>query len=475
MGSEQKESIALVNVVLDKINYFPGDKITGFIKILPKPNINPKSFNVKKIIFSIFQQKNWQSYMFSEEQKSSSTGQSNKNYICEKTKVFNEFKKKDISEGLQIPFIYIIPKEITPTLEWPHAKFEFAYIRNFFSVKIPELNYENQILIIIQKPPDKIQKPIIISEKKNEGKIIIQASCPQSSYAILSQIPLSLSIDTIQSGTKIKEITVKLKRNLDFGYLSDLKKSRNYKEVMYYETRKVNGPKENFLFQIPFKDGSDIKYHVTQAMLDTTNEICCLIPNVDTDIIKVYYYIKITMVVDKLLSKNIELKMKVYFHSKDEKKTNENIFDHFGQRFTLINHGKLKFNNDDPYTNNNFNMTNINNMNRLNNLNKLNNLNNDQLLFIGGNVNNIFNNNNNPNTNNNIINNLKGNKIEYKLSNSLLNDPNRKIIKEKKNNFPSQTMVNNNNGNDLDLPSLTEVQKGQYEYNKMKNFQYPET
>ena len=486
MGSSQKEAKAKVNVILDTIIFLPGENITGKINILPKNRGDIQRLTNPEITFSILQQQNWQCFIFSENDDSSSNGQKDVNCFCEKTNNFSEFKGRYISEGIQIPFLYIIPNDINPSFEWPHTKYEFAYIRNFFCVKIPELEFETQILIIIQKPPNKLQSPLTIKAEEEQkkfilfdaGKIIIEASYPKSSYPALGTIPLTVSVDTSQSEYKIKDITVKLKRRLEFSYKKSTNPKRKILELLYYEIKKVNEIKEKFLFNIPFKDGKDIEYYTSNSMIDENQEIFCLLPNVDTDMIKVYYYIKIIAVVDGLLAKNIEIKMMVDFYSKDEKTKNKNVFDFFGRKVTLINDGNIKLNNDEPYLNhNNNNKTNIFDFN-------------SNKVFIGvkgdikknihNNINNNINNNNINNNNNfnknngynNGINNNKNNMMNYN------NNINNNLI----NNYYNNNNFGNNQMNlpkppeedDLDLPSLEELERGEYYKNKYKKLEYPQ-
>ena len=480
MGNFQKEAIAKVEVILDTIIFLPGENITGRINIFPKDKRHSHKLSNPQITFSILQQQNWQCFIFSENQNSSSNGEKEVNCFCERTKNFSEYKDRNISEGLQIPFLYIIPEDITPSLEWPLKKFEFAYIRNFFCVKIPELNYEKQILIIIQKPPNKLQSPLLVKAEEDRkkylifggGRIKVEGSYPTSSYPALGTIPVTVSVDASQSDVKIKNVTVKLKRKLEFYYKNSEDAKKKYLQLMYYETKKVNEIKEKIIFNIPFKDGNDIEYENSTTLGDKVNEICCLLPNVETDTIKVSYYIKIIAVLDGLLVKNIKLKMTVDFHSKDEKKKNENAFDFFSERVTLINCGDIKLNNDDPYLNYN-NNTNLNDLN-------------NNCVFISGNG--IYKNKDilNNNINNNINNNATSNFNNFiNNENNMINDPYNINLINNNMNINNNNLMNNNLGNiqrnlphppvedDLELPSLSEVLKGE-EYYKNKKLEYPQ-
>ena len=481
MGSSQKEAKAKINVILDTIIYLPGDNITGKINIIPKNKNENQIINSQEITFSILQQQNWQTYIFSEEQKTSSKGQKDINFFREKTQIFSELKDRNINEGIQIPFLYILPQDITPSFEWPYTKHEFAYIRNFFCVKIPELNYETQILIIIQKLPTKLLIPLKLeAEEENKkyiffsgGRIKIEASITQPSFPILGNIPLTVSVDASQNSVKVKEIIIKLKRKLEFFYKNSPKSKKKYMQLMYHESKKVKEMKENIKFNIPFKDGKDIQYYTSNSMVNTDTEICCLLPNVVTDTIKVFYFIKIKAVVEGLFNKNISLKMIIDFHSKDDKKKNKNVYDYFGERFSLINNGSIRISEDEPYLNynNNFNFNNINNENQEiinNNINNNKDNNNNYNVIKNDNFNmnlindepylnynNNFNFNNINNDNQNISNNVKNNNGNsdniIKYDNFNINLINMNSINNSENN------KNNNNINNKIEPNYINI------------------
>ena len=489
MGSSQKEAKAKVDVALDNIIFLPGGNITGKINILPKDKRDTQKFMNPQITFSILQQQNWQSFIFSENQKSSSNGEERINDFCQKTTNFSEFRGRLISEGIIIPFSYQISNDITPSLEWPHAKHEFAYIRNFFCVKIPELDFYTQILIIIQKPPFKLQSPLTVKAEEERKqyiffggrRIVIEGSYPQSSYIPLDTIPITVSVDTSESNFRVKDVTVKLKRKLQFYYKNSDKPKRNILQLMYYETKKVNDKKEKILFNIPFKDGNDIEYYNPNSLVDKVGEICCLLPNVNTDIIVIFYYIKIIAVLDGLLAQNIKLRMMVDFFSKDEKNKNKNAFDFLEEKVTSINHGTIQLNNEDPYLNHNNNLIYFGL--------------NDNSVFIGGNPEGK-NNNNEMNMFNNNINNIQNNNFDinhmFVNNNENNNDLNTNNNKNINNNFIT---INNNNGNlmnnnignnqislprppekeeELDFPSLEEIERDEYYKNKYKKVEYPQ-
>ena len=253
MGNDSEKAKADIKVILDKIMFLPGENITGKIYIFPKTNSEIEQLQNPDISLSIIQHKNWETLLFSEEYKSSINDQDT-NLFQEKTNNYIEYKNIKLSKGVQIPINYVVPKDITPSLEWPHTRFEFAYIRNFFDVKIPELNYETQILIIIQKLPSALNIPLKV-EKEVElkkmilfgaGKIKIEGTYPQSSYPIFGQIPLTVTIDASNSECLVKEVKVKLKRRIEFSYKKKNKTKKKLSELCIMRQEKLIQKKKNF-------------------------------------------------------------------------------------------------------------------------------------------------------------------------------------------------------------------------------------
>ena len=364
MGNFNKKAKAKVDVELDSTIVLQGEILNGKINITPNKGSDITSLQNPQILFALLQEQNWQSYIFSEEEKACKSSQSNNSFYGNQTLNCSQYKNKNFSDGISIPFQYKIPDNITPSLEYPHSKLEFAYIRNFLTVNIPELSYKNKILLIIQKKPSIMNIPLKVSKEEERkkfilfgsGSILIEGSYPTYSFPILGNIPLTVRVDASKSDVLIKDVTVKLKRKLQFYSKAKLNCSRTILENMYEEKKKVCSKSEDILFNIPFKDSNEIEYNLACTPLGENTQICCLIPNVDTNTLNVFYYIKIIADPDDLLAKKIELKMPIDFHSKDEDTENRSVYDNFNNQLHQINSGECDINSLDPYLNtqNNF-------------------------------------------------------------------------------------------------------------------------
>ena len=246
MGILCKKAKAKVTVTFDSTIILPGEILKGKINIQPNNNSDVTKLQNPKIEMAIFQEQNWQSFIFSQEDKTTRNGESNTNSYSNQTLNCSEFKDKNFSDGITIPIQYKVPEDITPSLEWPHTRYEFASIRNFLYISIPELNYKNKILLIILKRPKYIDRPLTITkveERKKlllfgNGSIKIEASCPTNSFPILGIIPLTVIVDASKSDVLINEVTVKLKRRLEFSAKDNIRSTRSILQNMYEEKKK---------------------------------------------------------------------------------------------------------------------------------------------------------------------------------------------------------------------------------------------
>ena len=359
MGNIGKKAKAKVDVNLESTILLQGDVINGKINITPNEGSDITKLQNPKINFSLIQEQDWQSFIFSGEEKTSKDGDSTNTFLSNQTLNCSEYKDKNFSEGITIPFQYKIPDNINPSFEWPHTVYEFAYIRNFLTVNIPELSYKTKILLIILKKPCPLSSPLRISKEEERkkfilfgsGSIFVEGSYPKSSFPILGNIPLTVRVDASKSDVLIKDVTVKLKRKLQFYSKGRLNSMRTILQDMYEEKKKVCSKCEDLLFNIPFKDSNEIEYNLKSSALGENTEICCLLPNVNTNIMNVIYYIKIIADPDDLLAKKIELKMMVDFHSKDDDNLNTTVFNNFNNQINKINSGQVDLNYLDPYLN----------------------------------------------------------------------------------------------------------------------------
>ena len=172
MGNLSKKAKAKVEVSLGSNIILPGEIVNGKINIQPKKNSDVTHLQNPKIEIGIYQEQNWQSFIFSEEDKKARSGESNTNIYSNQTLNCSEFKDKNFLEGITIPFQYKVPEDITPSFEWPYTKLEFASIRNFLTVNIPELSFKTQILLIILKKPNPYESPLKLSVTEERKKLL---------------------------------------------------------------------------------------------------------------------------------------------------------------------------------------------------------------------------------------------------------------------------------------------------------------
>jgi hypothetical protein len=138
--------------------------------------------------------------------------------------------------------------------------------------------------LIILKKPDPHQSPLkqsLIEERKKlllfgKGSILLEGSYKKSSFPILGTIPLTVSIDASNCDVFIKEVTVKLKRKLQFFGKNIIKSTRSILQNIYEEKRKICSKSEELLFNIPFKDSNEIEYYMKSSPLEKIQKYAVL-------------------------------------------------------------------------------------------------------------------------------------------------------------------------------------------------------
>lgn len=359
MGNSNK-ALADVTVVLEKNIFFRGETINGKITIYPNKDGKLNTLHNPEFRFRINQKRHWES-RFNHEKDQTNIGGDNC-LSSSKDQVLNlpNLVNVNFSSGITIPFQFVVPNDTLPSLEWPHTSSVFACIRNYLCIIIPELKYSHDIYIIIQKSPSTMTPPLEYEKREeiktlglfSNGYVSAKCSYPQYSYPIFGIIPLTVVTDSTHCEEKIREVVVKLKRKIELFEREKEKCYKDFLEEMYVETQEVHHRNNTLHFKIPFKDSTDIEYDLESIPvkfdLNALGGICCFIPNIKTDIIRINYYIKIKVVVEGLTTNSMEFHMPVDFHVKKNDFKND-IFNSFEKDLKIINSSQFKIQDNKPF------------------------------------------------------------------------------------------------------------------------------
>ena len=230
-GYNDEKGINL-NITLNKVCYFPGEIITGFINIQPKIGLNETILNDTSTIIKLNQK---QQYSYTE-----GSGEDEKTYyVTDNSDIvvnnidFINFKGANILLGINIPFSILIPSDALISV-YTHGH----YIKHFIYFELPGICAKRTLMIFIKgykqfTLENKLLKIPATSfgdfykKKKSKfkgGKVSCFLKIPKNSFTFFEIIPFEIYLDKSELNMEIKNIKISINRAVYFNYKGDLKK-----------------------------------------------------------------------------------------------------------------------------------------------------------------------------------------------------------------------------------------------------------
>ena len=260
-----------------------------------------------------------------------------------------------ILSGIKIPFEINLPSYILPSFEFSQNfninKNNYGYIKNFIQIEIPELNLIRQKFIIIRRPLTKLNTPLSFQAERNEkilgifnkGCPILRTSFDKNYYFFNEEVPLKIKLNNNNSKFIIKNINIKLIRNVVFK-LKENNDNDNMKidDVIYSDElfnkdinlkAKINNNEDiNIEEKIKIEEPENIfNKHTIDYLslcLRDKSSIILFLPSFDSSLFKCEYIISIEGIYDSILPiSNLIIKMPIsVYHNKEERIDENNEF-----------------------------------------------------------------------------------------------------------------------------------------------------
>ena len=346
MGNNQEnnnENLGKLNmqIYLNKFTFFPGETIKGFIEVSPKEDDSPelKTLNNIKLYYAIIHKECWKNNNSKNKENPKDINTINinndddfdnfqSNIIFSKKEIYNvdNILNKDSKNIIKIPFKMKIPLETKPSFEYiPKSKLSdsYCYSRIYLDIEIPEYLNKKEILIFIQKIPSPLKSDLTISKyitKKKLGfigsgsNINFQGSYPKNYYGFNEICPLNISLDIFGSKENVNGIEFALKRKISL-MKSKSKVAEEYVDDLWQSNMKENNLNKNISFNLPILEPDKIikekKFSYFDINTISKENLICLLPSYDGDIIKCRYYILIKIFYESMLIKNPEFEMPI--------------------------------------------------------------------------------------------------------------------------------------------------------------------
>ena len=348
-----------INISVEKIIYFPGEEIKGFVYIQGKGTLANPLFIYSLVKVSISQ---IYYYEYDVETKiESDLGEEKfklKIPFVDKVKeketqiiystMFNysQYLGTNLIDGLKLPFQIILPNNIEPTFY-----FKNSYIRHILTFDFYEYESKTSIGFIIKNrrffslENKSLKEPLTVFKDMtkskfiffSQGKIAVYITSKSNSYKYGDKIPLEITIDSSELNINLIGIQIKFDRYIQFNNKNDKNSIKEFfthnlfcKEIKFEE--KKNNYKYNIVI-VPKNDDycyePDIFYSIIEANYLKLNfpEID-LFPFCSGGLINCLYLINVKLYFDSLgtTDETISIPIELYFdNNKNDINKNEII------------------------------------------------------------------------------------------------------------------------------------------------------
>ena len=348
-----------INISVEKIIYFPGEEIKGFVYIQGKGTLANPLFIYSLVKVSISQ---IYYYEYDVETKiESDLGEEKfklKIPFVDKVKeketqiiystMFNysQYLGTNLIDGLKLPFQIILPNNIEPTFY-----FKNSYIRHILTFDFYEYESKTSIGFIIKNPRffslenKSLKEPLTVFKDMtkskfiffSQGKIAVYITSKSNSYKYGDKIPLEITIDSSELNINLIGIQVKFDRYIQFNNKNDKNSIKEFfTHNLFCKEIKFEVKKNNYKYNVvivPKNDDycfePDIFYSIIEANYLKLNfpEID-LFPFCSGGLINCLYLINVKLYFDSLATtdETISIPIELYFdNNKNDINKNEII------------------------------------------------------------------------------------------------------------------------------------------------------
>ena len=349
--SSQQNIDGEFKITTHKNLFFPGEQVN--LKIYIKTS---KTLKTGNLTFQIKQQEFWQGTKTAGllRNKKEFDNDQNTNILYNNQFQFQALiNNSNISKGIEIPFTIQLPNYMLPSLEFNIFE-RFACIRTHLTVKINELGYETFAFLVINKPPSPLNCPLKLSVPLANKVLgifgskhgVIEASYPSNNFSFYTNIPLTIHID--KGKESVNSITTKLVRKIRFLHGGKEESDLLVKDNLIVIESPINSDicDINLNVQVIEPESVINKYinNINGVQVPDKKQLIYLVPSIETNLIKVEYYIKITPNMDALINlKKSELILPL---SISHRSINDNNLSVPSQMMSMFDQGINQINNN---------------------------------------------------------------------------------------------------------------------------------
>ena len=348
-----------INISVEKITFFPGEEIKGFLFIKGKPILTNPLF-----LYSLMNVSLSQIYYYEYDQESkieTETGEEKlkikipflnkvreleKKTLYSTTFNYSEYLGSNLINGIQLPFQIMLPQNLDPSFYYNNS-----YIRHILTFYFLGQESKNSIGLVIKNPRyfslenKSLKEPLnvfkYITKTKmlffSQGRIAVYITSKSNSYIYGEKIPIEVTIDASELSLNLTGIQIRFDRYINFND----KKNKNIpiKSItnnLFSKDINFNEKKTNYKFNICIEPPNDdfcldpnLLYSVVEGNFVKLNfPKIDLLPFCSGGLIDCLYAINVKLCFDSMVTTNetINIPIELYLsESKDIKNQVINI------------------------------------------------------------------------------------------------------------------------------------------------------
>ena len=349
--NEKKISI---NISIEKITFFPGEELKGFLYIKGKPILTNPLFLYALVSVSITQiyyyEYDLESKLETDEGQEKlkiklpfidKIREQEKQILYSTTFNYSQYLGSNLMDGIQLPFSLFIPNNLDPSLYYQNS-----YIRHILTVDFFGLESKNSIGLVIKNPRyfnlenQSLKEPLTvfkdISKTKmlffSQGKIAIYITSISNSFKYGSKIPLKINIDASELDLNLIGIQIRFDRYINYNDKENKNIPRkNITNNLFFKNINFEEKKNNYKFEIEIEPPSD-DFCIDPNLLYTFVEgnyvklnfpKVDLLPFVSGGLIDCLYVVNVKLCFDSMVTTNETINIPIELYLDDGK--NENI------------------------------------------------------------------------------------------------------------------------------------------------------
>ena len=350
--NEKKLSI---NISVEKIIYFPGEEIKGFVYIQGKGTLTNPLF-IYSLVNVIISQIYYYEYDSGPKIESDLGEEKLKikipfidkikemetQIVYSTTFNYSQYLGVNVINGIKLPFSIKLPLNLEPTFY-----FNNSFIRHIFTFDFDGFKSKNSIGIIIRNPQyfslqnKSLKEPLTVFKDMNkskfiffnQGKIAIYITSKTNSYKYGDEIPLDITINASELTIDISGIQIQLDRYIQFNDKNDKNSIKEFfKHNLFCQIIKFHEKRENYkhsIIIVPKKDDFCSAPNTFYSLIEP-NYLKMIFPEINLfpfcsgGLINCLYLINIKLLFDSLVTtdETISIPIELYFPNE-----NQSIYD----------------------------------------------------------------------------------------------------------------------------------------------------